>query len=54
MKQKLFGMTASNGKTLVFLVPKPYDKHKWAEDLKKKVVPFLKKSFHNLSEYLSD
>ena len=50
-KQKVFGMTTSNGKSLVFLVQKPYDKHKWAADLKQKVVPFLKKCFPNLSEY---
>ena len=50
-KQKVFGMVTSTGKSLVFLVEKPYDKFKWAEDLKKKVVPFLKKCFPNLSEY---
>ena len=36
-KQKVFGMTTSNGKSLVFLAPKPYSSEQWAVDLKKKV-----------------
>lgn len=44
-KQKIFGFTTSNGKSLVFLVPSPWSTEVWAELIKSKVVPFLKKSF---------
>ena len=50
-KQKVFGMTTSTGRSLVFLVPKPYSSEQWAVHLKKKVVPFLKRAFPSLSEY---
>jgi hypothetical protein len=50
-KQWIFGMTTSNGKSLQFLVPKPRTAEQWAADVKKKVVPFLKRCFRNLTSY---
>jgi len=50
-KQKVFGMTTSNGKCLAFLVPKPWTTEAWAADIRKKVAPFLKKCFRNVSSY---
>lgn len=44
-KQKVFGMTASNGKALYFLVPLKYTSELWAIDVEKKVAPFLKRAF---------
>ena len=39
-------MITSSGKSLNFLVQKPRTAEQWAIDVKKRVVPFLKKSFH--------
>ena len=50
-KQKVFGITASNGAQLSFLVPKPYSTMLWASDIKKKVVPFLKRVFPNRATF---
>ena len=50
-KQKLFGFTTSNGKSLAFLVPKGYTAELWAEDVKKKLAPFLKKALPTLSSF---
>ncbi len=50
-KQKVFGMTTSNGKKLAFLVPKPWSTEKWAVAVKNRVAPFLKKSFPRLSTF---
>lgn len=50
-KQRVFGMTTSNGKSLQFLVPKPRTAEQWAEDVKKKVAPFLQRCFPNLTSY---
>ena len=44
-KHWLFGLTTSNGKSLNFLVEKPRTTEQWAADVKKRVIPFLKKSF---------
>jgi len=44
-KQRLFGFTTSNGKSLNFLIPKPWSTEIWAEDIKNKVVPFLRSAF---------
>ena len=44
-KQKVFGLTASNGKVLALLVPKPWSAEKWAAKVTKRVAPFLKKAF---------
>ena len=44
-KQKVFGFTASNGKQLSFLVPTPWSTKIWAGFIKKKVAPWLKKTF---------
>ena len=50
-KQWIFGMTTSNGKSLQFLVPKPRTAEQWAGDMKKKVVPFLKRCFPEKTSY---
>lgn len=50
-KQKVFGLTASNGKSLVFLVPKHYTAELWAADIKKHLKPFLKKAFPGKSAF---
>lgn len=50
-KQKIFGLTASNGKSLYFFVPKNYTGELWAKDVKKHLGPFLKKSFPGLSSF---
>lgn len=44
-KQKVFGITLSNGKSLAFLVPKPWSTEIWAKQVKEKVVPFMQKHF---------
>ena len=50
-KQKVFGITTSNGKVLAFLVPKPWSAEQWAVQVKKKVGPFLKKAFPGKSSF---
>ena len=50
-KQKVFGLTTSNGKSLCFQVPSPYTTEMWAKHVKTKVGPFLKKSFPSLRSY---
>ncbi len=50
-KQKIFGITTSNGKKLAFLINPPWNTEKWAEAIKKKVVPFLKKAFPRRSSF---
>jgi len=44
-KQKVFGVSTSSGKSLAFLVPKPFDSVQWAREVKKRLVPFFKKAF---------
>ena len=44
-KQKVFGITTSNGRKLAFLVPKPWTSAAWAVEIKNRVIPFLKKAF---------
>jgi len=44
-KQKVFGISTSSGKSLAFLVPKPWDSQQWAKEVKKRVVPFFKNAF---------
>ena len=44
-KQRVFGFTTSNGKSFNFLIPKPWSTELWAEDIKNKVVPFLRNAF---------
>ena len=46
-KQKVFGLTTSNGKSLYFIVPKPFTSSDWAKEMKNRVVPFLKRCFPN-------
>ena len=50
-KQKVFGITTSNGKSLCFFVPLPWNTEKWAALVTAKVVPFLKKSFPGRAEF---
>ena len=47
----MFGFTTSNGKTLAFLVPKKWTCEEWAIEIKRKLVPFLKKSFPNRNTF---
>ena len=51
MKLCVFGLTTSTGKSLQFVVPKPRTAEQWAVDVKKKLVPFMKKSFPNRTSY---
>ena len=44
-KQKVFGLTTSNGKSLAFLIPSPWSAERWASLVDTKVKPFLKKAF---------
>ena len=44
-KQKVFGLTTSCGKSLCFLVPSRLTAETWAAFMKKRVVPFMKKTF---------
>ena len=44
-KQKVFSMTASNGRQLTFLVPRPWNGELWAAAVKARVAPFLKRTF---------
>lgn len=50
-KQGVFGLTSSNGKSLEFLVPKPWNAEVWAGLIRTKVAPFLKKSFPNRAAF---
>ena len=50
-KQKVCGVTLSTGDQLCWLVPKPYSTALWAEDIKSKVVPFLKRKFPNRTNF---
>jgi hypothetical protein len=50
-KQKVFGLTTSNGRKLCFLVPKPWTSADWAKEVKSRVGPFLKRAFPNKRSY---
>ena len=50
-KQKVFGMTASTGDVLAFLVPHPWSTELWAKEVKAKVAPFLRKCFPRRSNF---
>jgi|MEHZ01.5.fsa_nt_MEHZ011409100.1_1 hypothetical protein len=50
-KQKVFGFTTSNGKVLAFLVPKSWAAEQWAPLIKKKLGPFLKRSFPDRNSF---
>ena len=47
----MFGISTSTGKSLAFLVPKPWDSEQWAKEVKKRVVPFFKKAFPGKSSF---
>ena len=51
IKQKVFGLTTSTGKSLCFFVPPEYTSELWAEDVKKHLGPFLKRSFPRLRSF---
>ena len=44
-KFKVFGFTASNGKSIFFPVPPPWDADVWAVMVKKTLAPWLEKTF---------
>ena len=44
-KQKVFGLTTSNGKSIEFLVPTSWNSEVWAGLVRSKLVPFLKKAY---------
>lgn len=44
-KLKVFGITTSTGKSLNWVVPKPYGAAEWAADIRDRVVPFLRGCF---------
>ena len=48
---KIWAMTTSNGKILCFGIPTPFDSDQWAVLVKKKVVPFLKRSFPHRASF---
>ena len=50
-KVKVFGLTTSKGQKLAFLTDKPWNTERWAEQIKKRVVPFLKKCFPRRSSF---
>ena len=43
--QQVFGFTASNGKQLAFLVPSPWNATAWAELIRTKLAPWLRRIF---------
>ena len=49
-KQKLFGLTTSTGKMCVFLIPSPWNADVWAELVRTKLGPFMRRSFPNRSD----
>ena len=50
-KQKVFGLTTSNGKSLCVKVLSPYTTELWAKDVRTKLGPFLKRAFPSLKVY---
>ena len=50
-KQKVFGLTTSNGKSLALLVPSPWSTEKWATMVRRRVGPFLKRSFPRRGQF---
>ena len=50
-KAKLFGLTTSNGKSVQFLIPHPWSAEVWAGLVRKKLAPFLKRSFPALTSF---
>ena len=50
-KVKVFGLTTSNGKNLVFEAPKPWNASAWADAVRTKVAPFLRRCFPRRTRY---
>ena len=48
---KVFAMTTSTGKILAFPIPSPFDGEVWQTLVKRKVVPFLQRSFPNRATF---
>lgn len=44
-KQKAFGFTTSNGQSIAFLLPNPWNHQQWAKLINSKLAPLLKKAF---------
>lgn len=44
-KQKVFGFVTSNGHKLAFLVPKPWTTAEWAQEVRARLAPFLRRAF---------
>ena len=51
IKQKVFGMTTSNGKCLAVLLSKPFTAAKWVAILRTRVFLFLQKHFPTKQHY---
>ena len=51
-KQKVFSLTTSNGKSVSFLIPSPWNAEVWAGLLRTKLAPFLKKAFPNKTSFV--
>ena len=50
-KTKVFSLTTSNGKSIAFLCPSPWDASVWAGLVRSKVGPFLKRSFPGTTSF---
>ena len=50
-KAKVFGLTTSNGKSVAFLIPTPWNAEVWAGLVRQKLAPFLKRSFPTLASF---
>ena len=50
-KAKVFGLTTSNGKSIEFLVPTPWDATVWAGFVRTKLGPFLKKCYPTATSF---
>jgi len=50
-KAKIFGLTTSNGKSIEFLVPTPWDATVWAGLVRTKLGPFLKKCYPTTTSF---
>ena len=50
-KEKVFGITTSNGRKFAFLVPKPWSNALWAKEIKARVIPFPKNAFPSRTSF---
>ena len=49
-KQKVFGLTTSNGKICTFLIPSPFNAEVWADLVRAELGPFMRRAFPRLSD----